>query len=683
MLDQADELLKVGEDVDWRGIMGLRVAWRAFERPARVLFWLGIAGIVTAVGLTIAIYLATEHLPQAAFEWDERHSVAVVSIGVTLAGLALGLAYLLAGAAQTNLPVFVLVAAVSTFVLLLLVPGFGAAELTGFWVVLPVLPPILLAPGALARSEGPAWGRGLRWPAALLVGSGGAFVLVFLSPLRGLVASDLRWVAVLGVGSVIGGLLLLARPLGRRLGLVSEFVLTAVVLGTLALRQVTVAAQQPDDAAASLNVVVQFLAGYLAIFWFILGGQIADEARQLTDRALTKLRHSTRRLNTPIVVFGGWGLAALAAWSIGPLLVLAAWAGAWSQSSEPDWLTAVLLVLDYLPFISAGFAALALALRLAGRLSNDGLWAIFRWSAVVVVLACLLLQTAFGSVEEETGRLTIWALIVFIVGLLGGAIGSTSSVITQGSQWFPQRGRLLVWLGVLLTMAAISHFSLNANLRQLNQVIQLETFFGALCLSIPGLVAGVLNSESGRVAQRPGHLLPWYVAGIAAAWLAYVAAGALTPLFGGGANLALRLLTVETTLGLTIYLAVRNHWGERAGLLLSASSVSLGAATFIAHPLALLPLVPLAWQLGPALDAPGIAGSWQLDATTLLALYGLLWLNGLGLAGLLLGLRRWRAAWFPAGRQAAPAAQAIAAPAAAAAGPAPSPETGSLPTHES
>lgn len=561
-----------------------------------------------------------------------------------------------------NLPVFALVSVVSAVVLLLLVPGFGAAERTGFWTIVPILPLVLLTPGALARSESSAWHRRLRWPVALLVGIECAFVVLFLSPLRSLLALEVRWFAVLIVGSVFASLLFVARRFGRRLGMVSEFLLVLVALGSLAVRQVTVAASQPDDAAASLNIVVQFLAGYLSIFWFILGGQIADEARRLTDRALDALRRVTRQISTPFTVFAGWTVAALAAWSIGPLLVLAAWAGFWSQASEPDWMTALLLVLDYVPYASLGIAAVTLILRLSGRLSDARLWSIFRWSAVVAVLACLLLQTALGSVDEETGRLTVWAMIVFVVGVLGKAISSTSSVIAQRSRWFPQHGRLLIWLGVLLTMAAISHFSLNANLRQLNQVIQIESFFGALCLSIPGIFASVLSSRGDKIGQQRDRLLLPYVAGIAVTWLAYVIAGGLNEAVGGSSDLVLRLLAVELAVGLTIYLAGRHYWRERPYLLLHASSVSLGAATFVAHPLALLPLVPLAWQLGPALDRPGIAGTGQLDAVTLLALYGFFLLNGAGVAGLLLGLQRWRAAWLPAGRQAGPAGQSGADP---------------------
>jgi hypothetical protein len=613
-------------EVQWAEIAKGHIELQSRPLQIRVLFWLGIALLVVNLIVTMVVYLASGSLNQVTFEWYAPQVVPQISIGFAGLWFVMGWAYLLAGAAASNVFFFLLTAFLSTSTLLLLAPGFQTPGNAGLWPMIPLLAVMLLTPWALGHPTAEGRGTRAQWLVAGALGVGAAFVILFLSPLRFQVPLPYRWLAMILLAFPICGLTMWLRRPAQRLSPITYWLMAQGILIPFGAASIWLGGADPAESASALTLSVMVMLGYVAMFWFWLGSEIVDQTDKLVRWLLKSAHRVLPATQAGSLVVGVWASLFLVGLVVPWLSAIASSIGIWPGPTEGDLRVAILNTLDLTPWIIAGFATLAVVLHLARALTAEIMLTLLRLSLLFLLLIVGVWGAAFDLVTEERGRLGLWALGVYLVGLVGEAIKGSAPYVNSGSRHFPRDGRLLLWLGFLLTMSATSHFALNADLSQVNRVIRLETLFGALCLSAPAILYLTIFEQRHARLPAPGLLLALFASGFVLVWGSSLVSAILVALIGGGSGshqLPVQIL-VQVALGIALL-----TWGLRRldrGLhwtspLFLALALGLGIGTFQAHPQSFLPLVPVPWQLSPGTVGLGLTGMGALDLWQLARLY--------------------------------------------------------------
>ncbi len=525
------------------------------------LNWIGLGVLLFSVFATAYLVLQGQRLPAlSTATWDsELVTVPTVALYLALLIHAVGWAYLLAGAANVGLALYLLVATYLTWHSYLI----GRA-LTPWFGLVPIWTLIL---GAWAASSRPGrWRLPLLLALSLMVAAF-TFKLLglhrFLSPTPGMIILGLAYLAL-----VANPWALRARPFrpGIAFGISLAVLLVYFVL--------TMLRSAPEDIFHNTFWDFYDLLGMVGLFWYWLGLDLFSGAHNMADW----LVGTTKALLPPkalrVVTFTLWVV-----WVAGAYLLLHA---------PPSWMMALLAhskggvallrayaalklpdvlawTLDYHLVITVFIALVALVLLGLRKLTHERLmgllgaflfsfFALFGYNSLFVAL----------KAADSAAVLGFWPLVIFAGGIVWQVL-MVSSGLVSGDET-----RSLLFLGFILIVGAISLLELAAGYQPFTLELSLNSLAGVMYLGIPYLLYTHFYEDRRLTPVPVGQLLGLLALGMISA-VPCLLAESLVPVP------VLWLLAVLATTWRG------GHWDEPQDAMVYALTLALGFVAFYTH----------------------------------------------------------------------------------------------------
>ncbi len=567
--------------VYWEEISEGGLQLRKLTSDLKFLGWLGVIIVLLNLLLTTYLYFYSGGLPSLHII-DEVNgttfSVPSTSFYFALLGYALGWAFLLAGALYSNAWAF-LVAGVA-FVYYVGPLGFA---LTNKWLF--ALPALLVIILATLRTH--KWRRSV--PLFLLC-FGFAFIILYTTPVKTMIPRDYRWVGILPLGLIV--YYLITSPWLARERKHQPLFVFSVSAGVILLFFLLCLSLSADQEAARSGVFLSFkeIMYLVSVFWFILGVELVEMSLRVTDWAvdLGRMLFSERIVRTSIAVVWMLELA------LTPFVLRAAdmKVSFLSFTLSPD----LLVSLEIHFYLLLGILALVFILVWKRKLNTERLLYIFSF----YLLSFLLIQGYYSNLLSfaEVEELGLWTLFIYLAGMTWQTFLGGAGFVEGDGKWFPHISRLLLFLGVILLMTAVSHLKLVAGDPQFIQLTQLEPFLGIIYLGLPYALYLFLYRQGYYTPVPQRQLLTLFVLGAVVAIPALMVEHSpfLTGISVIGA-LILAIVVSESLKFLAVYLTVYKTPGftEVMDGLACVGAAGLGFATFYNHPL-LIPFLPGSWQ---------------------------------------------------------------------------------------
>ncbi len=403
---------------------------------------------------TPALSARPSSLVQVAFEaaGAQPATVARLSLWLALAGLAIGWAAALAGAALTNRGLFLLT---GVFYVFAFVPiGFASAGRV-YWLVLPQWTLVLLA-AMMRRGRAGAARLATIWLLSLVA----TFHTLRLTPLNATVVAR-SWVAVLSISFVLAAALGRVRAeVGMGAAFCSLLVVDACFLGAVLRGGLPL-------LAGKIYLSLSQLAGLLMLFWFVLG-------RNLVDTAIAVARAAPAMAKT--LAGPGRMAAMLFTCCLGELFVIGELQYYGLASDAPGKFSPALLGLTAHQGIALAVLLVAVLLGLAGKLSARA--AAFLFASWVFTLALVLVWFSAGPAERtEPAQRSVVQWLGAIADSIHSAedlsaVGILTFVLFRESFKAPQRfargssearnrpAAAFCYLGAFILLETLSHFGL-------------------------------------------------------------------------------------------------------------------------------------------------------------------------------------------------------------------------------
>lgn len=590
-------------------------------------YWLGLAALLIALPLTAILGRAGNGLPtrQAELWPGEAITVTVAALWAALALMALGWAYLLAGAASFGLGAYVPVAAYAAYYGL--APG-GALAGRAWFATFPLW---LLAQGAWLASMRPGrWRRPLLLVLSLLLAT--LLGEALLGPRLGANAWGQTGLGLAMFALVANRWALRPRPYRPRVA----FVVTLSLL--LAFYPAAITLSPPEQLPGLTFLALHHLLGALGLFWYWLGLDLFQSAGRLAGWAARTARALLPRVLLPAVIVAGWllalGVAALltlklpALWGVLTQTGMgrALWAAYLTAHADP----LLIEVAGYGLYLTLAIVLLALGLWAARRLAPGRLVSLWSgWLLGLLILwggLALMQALVLPTPQQASGW---WPLLLYVGGMFWSILQNSDNLVAAGE------GRLGLFTGFLLCLAGVTLFEVSAGYGYFETELSLNALGGVLYLGLPYLAYTALYRRARYTPVVPAHLATLFGLGLLSAipTLAGAPAWMAAPLWLGA---------------LLVVIWRQGRWDDPLDGPVYALAVGLGYIVFYARP-EVLPLPgyggPAAWfaelQAGYAghVLLPWATAWWILLGRTLLATVAL---GGcLGWAHRLAGLRRW------------------------------------------
>ncbi|MGQ9626533.1 MAG: hypothetical protein ACUVV0_06475 [Anaerolineae bacterium] len=564
-------------DIQFAELIEARLPLQALSAELRFLGWVGVSLILFSMLLTTWLYfyggtLPAIHLP------EENMAAPLVSLYLALFFYACGWAFLLLGGIHSNLETFILITIYFTYHGGVIGLGLGSKWL---YALVPLAAFSLLFLRdfrSLSRREAVL---------LLLFCLGLTSLLVFLTPLKRPFPLAGRWALAVGLGIAVYALLRAKNRFflhsdSERRFLSPYMAGFAVAAGAILFFFWLAMLETPGLEEAAGNALTSFngVMGVVSIFWFILGVDLVGAAFNLAEWTM-----KAGRALLPL-----WALAAFVIFTSAVEIFLGRFAlkdvtlviFSWRWTLPFEWAE----ILDLHSYISLAILGITLLLLGLRALNAGRLLALFGFS----VLTFLLLRGYYSNLVsflEEEQKVGLGTLFLYVAGFSWQLFSGGKEMVRRGSRLFPRPARLLLLLGLILTIGAISHFEIVARYSLFAYSANLEPFYGATYLGLPYLLYLLLYRQSRYTPVPRGSLLALYVFGAAAA-LPVLILERLSP--SSVSYRASLLLLVQGSLQLLILGRMR-PWDEVLDGVICAGAVGLGFATFYSHPIYL----PLPW----------------------------------------------------------------------------------------
>lgn len=529
------------------------------------LYWPGLVILLVSVAATAYLSLQSAGFPTLSVEIWEGEVVRVPSAALYLSlfVISFGWAYLLVGAATAGLGAYVLAAAYAAFYGL--AAGFGLAG-TPWFAVIPLWQ---LALGAWVASS-----QLTRWRLPLLG------VLCYLVAL--LTYPSLGLKAILpGTGGrlVLTGVYfaLVANPWARRERTFKPSIVFAASLILFAsFYALNLRRTPPEEILGDTFLALRYLLGLVSLFWFWLGLDLFNDAQSLAKWLVETIKSLVSPRLIGIAIFSLWGLWIAIAYllvhrptlgvtqfllhyRLGNALLMA------YMALEPSMV--LVSALDYHVYLTVAIAVVALALRLAKRLSPERLLSLFTFSmaAFFVLYGYFGLWFALGS-EDWESILGFWPLLIFVAGMFWEVLKAATGLVSGA------KAQTSLYLSFLLVLGGISLLELSSGSPYFKQELSLNPFLGILYLGLPYLLYTFFYEQQRYTPVPSNHLMLLFALGMLSA---------IPSLVGG--RIAFAPLTWLVILLVTVWRW--GLWDEPWDGLVYAVAPALGFLVFYTHPI--------------------------------------------------------------------------------------------------
>jgi len=443
------------------------------------LCWLGLA--VLLMELVAAAYLAVQgqRYPLIGAQISEGQRAIVPSpvLYLSLFFVAFGWAYLLAGAASRGLVVYVLVAIYVAFYGLII----GINLVGSLWRAI-VAMWLLFLGGRVAFAQPSRWRLLLLLPLVLVVSVEGSPSLPIPSPWNALVLGAMSLLLV------ASALPLRGRVPNPAIAFAVSFILFAIFYAlTIWL---TPASELLFYSAVSLD----YLLGFLGLFWYWLGLDVLNDARSLAGWLMRTLSAFLPARVLRAVALSLWALwcafaywlvydlspsmeAALRGSRVGEALLKASVALRSRLYLDPR--TPFVKAVTYSLYATIGIVIVTLILLGLRRLSPRRLTGFLMLSLAgfVAIWGMVGLQSSIVSASEET--VGFWPMLILLGGMFWQVLKVSSDLASGG------RGRPLLFLGFLLILGGISLLELWTNRVWFQLQLSANMLIGLAYLGIP------------------------------------------------------------------------------------------------------------------------------------------------------------------------------------------------------
>ena len=545
------------------------------------LNWIGLSVLMICVLGTAYLAPQAQRFSTLRAELWEGEWVAgpAPSLYLALFALSFGWAYLLTGAAASNLGIYALLADYAAFFALYV--GMGGAVAPWFAAI----PLWVLMLGVWSASARPT-----RWRVPFLL------LLCFIVALFTRNALGLGRLLPGTWGVLVLGVLYAALAVNpwalseRRFRPNLAFWITLIIFSSfyaLCLHRLA-----PEEVFSNLFLSLHNLLGLLSLFWFWLGLDLFNSGRDVAEWLVGTIRALLPIRILEIAIFLLWAiwctLSYLLAYGPPPAsfaLVPDTWGlnlmRTWGDLQTSRGMLVTVLEFDLYP--TAAVALVALVLRWRSKLDREGLLRLFGLTvvALIVIWGYFALFFAFGSADP--GKvLGFWPLLVFGGGMFFQMLQVAGALVSQSHD------RSALFMGFLLLLGAVALLELSAGYPYFEQELSLNTFLGVLYLGLPYLLYTYLYGGERHTPVASKRLLTLFALGMLSAipslvwgWLF------LGPLIWVGvlAAMAWRVGRWDTALD-----------GVSYGV-----ALALGFVIYYTHPI-IIPLPAFAVFLGPFLQ---------------------------------------------------------------------------------
>ena len=474
------------------------------------LHWLGLAVLCANVFATAYLSLRGQVFPTLTAELWEGEVVAVPSpaLYISLLVVALGWAYLLAGAASFGLLPYVFTAAYTAYYGLYAAFTLGG---TPWFIVIPLW--LVVLGGWVNATERKRWRAFLLlipcWIAALIVYTSLGLKAIFPATWGRLILTLILFA-------------LAANPwvrLGRPLNSAAVFGVSFFLFGGLYLLSLLRASGEEVFGDAFLGF--HGLLGLVGLFWYWVGLDLFSSAQDLVQWLTVTIKNLLPPRVLRALVFPIWILWCLVAYllvhglPLGPMQALARFPGGevllrFLGSLSPS--LALASALHYDLYLTAAIALLATILWALRKLSDERLVLLFSIS----LFGLLVLWSYFGlffTAEEvsQSQMLGFWPLLLFIVGVFWQVLKVSPGLVVG------ERLRALLFLGFLLLLGGISILELSARYPYFERTLTVHSFGGVVYLGIPYLLYDSFYRQRGYTHVSPQRLLALFALGMLSA----------------------------------------------------------------------------------------------------------------------------------------------------------------------
>jgi hypothetical protein len=542
------------------------------------LNWAGLAALLLTVLVTAYLILQGQGFPQLGADlWDGTHVAApLVALYLSLLVMAIGWAYLLAGAANASLGLYVLVATYVAWHSLMI----GRAMTYAYGLVLLWL----LTLGAWGAASRPT-----RWriPLLLLLSLAVASLSLRLSGLGKVLPRTPATIvlALIYLALVANPWALRPRPFRPAIALLGSLILLVVYF------DISLAPSSPDQVFRDTFWDFYDLLGFASLFWYWLGLGLFGSAHDLSDWLLSTTRALFSERVLRRVVFAFWTLWVIIAylllrtppeWVMRPLLHFRAGVALLQAYGSLKLTGPFGLALESHLYITLGALLVALALLAVRGLTHDRLMSLLGLT-LFTLFALLGYYGLFYALKVAgTGRpLGLWPAIVFVGGIFWQVLMGSADLISGG------RSRPLLFLGFLLVVGAISLLELSAGYQQFEMELTLNALNGVLYLGLPHLLYTHFYQRRRLTPVPTGQLLLLFALGMASAIPCLLAESLVS------APVLWFLIILVTTWR-------SGKWDEPQDGLVYALTLALGFVVYYTHrvDISIPALVPILGQVG-------------------------------------------------------------------------------------
>jgi len=535
------------------------------------LGWLGLLALLFNVVVTAYLIFQPQAYPALrAILWEgEEITLPSPALPLSLLFISLGWAYALCGAAMAGPWVYFAVAAYVAYYGL-----YAGINLAGTpWFVLPLFWMLVLGAWATASSAN-RWRRLPLLALSLLV----ALLTYGSLGLGAMVPAGLGTWGRLALGGIYFALVANRWVLGghsMKPGLAWGVSLAIFI----AFYAASLWHSPGEEVLANVFLATNGLLGLVGLFWYWMGLDLFNGARDLAAWLAGTVRRLVPRRALAVIVFVLWAVWALVARLLAftPPLHLAESLGDtnWGRAllRLPSALSMDLLsALEYDFYLTLVIATVAFILWRVKRLSPEGLVWLLGLSTAVFFALWGTFSHLF-AVASEGGKIEagLWPIIVYVGGMFW-QVFKVSPDLLAGETSLAPKIRLSLFLGFLLLLGSISHLELSARYARFERELSLNPLLGVLYLGLPYLLYTLLYQQKRYTPVPSRHLLLLFALGMLSAIPALLLKRILlAPLFW-----------FVIILG-TVWRSAR--WDERWDGLVYVAAVALGFISFYTHPL--------------------------------------------------------------------------------------------------